>query len=74
MTRTIAGVGPGWPPPDGAYDYLSLLSCRDWAWEGLRRNQTYQAEARARALCGQRQHKIGGWGASHADAGAGAAC
>ena len=50
MTREVDGVGPGWPPPRGAYDYLSLLSWRDWAWEGLRRNPTYQSEARARTF------------------------
>jgi Family of unknown function (DUF6499) len=48
-TRTPNPVGPGWPPPPGAYDYLSRLSWRDWAWEGLRRNPTYQAEACERA-------------------------
>jgi hypothetical protein len=40
-------ISPDWPPPDGAYDYLSTISWRDWAWEGLRRNPAYQAEARA---------------------------
>ena len=60
MTRTNHGVGPGWPPPDGAYDYLSMISWRDWAWEGLRRNHAYQAEARARATEGRVSTKLGG--------------
>ena len=47
-TRT-SRVGPTWPPALEAYDYLSSLVCRDWAWEGLRRNQSYQAEALAHA-------------------------
>ena len=50
MTRTRSGVGPDWPPPDGAYDYLTMISWRDWAWEGLRRNENYQAEARSRGI------------------------
>jgi hypothetical protein len=53
MTQTRNGVGPGWPPPDGAYDYLTMISWRDWAWEGLRRNEDYQAKARARATAGR---------------------
>jgi hypothetical protein len=60
MTPTIDRVGPGWPPPTGAYDYLSLLSWRDWAWEGLRRNPAYQSEARARTLEGTVSTKLGG--------------
>jgi hypothetical protein len=47
MTRAVDGLRPGWPAPDGAYDYLTMISWRDWAWEGLRRNENYQAEARA---------------------------
>jgi transcriptional regulator len=49
MTRQYSGAGPGWPPPEGAYDYLTMISWRDWAWEGLRRNEDYQATARAHA-------------------------
>ena len=45
MTPPLYCVGPPWPPPLQAYDYLSRLTWRDWAWEGLRRNRTYQAEA-----------------------------
>jgi len=52
MTRTRSGVGPDWPPPDGAYDYLTSIGWRDWAWEGLRRNENYQAEARSRGIAG----------------------
>src|SRR5689334_3362320 len=39
-------VGPKWPPPLEAYDYLARLTWRDRAWEGLRRNSHYQADAR----------------------------
>ena len=42
-------AAPAWPPTLESYDYLSSLVARDWAWEGLRRNQSYQAEARAHA-------------------------
>ena len=42
-------AAPAWPPAPESYDYLSSLVARDWAWEGLRRNQNYQAEARAHA-------------------------
>jgi len=42
-------AAPTWPPTLESYDYLSSLVARDWAWEGLRRNQSYQAEARAHA-------------------------
>lgn len=40
-------VGPQWPPTLAAYDYTHTLTSRDWAWEGLRRDPTYQDEARA---------------------------
>jgi hypothetical protein len=36
---------PMWPPTIKAYDYLNGLAPRDWAWEGLRRNPVYQADA-----------------------------
>jgi hypothetical protein len=42
-------VAPAWPPTLEGYDYLSSLVARDWAWEGLRRNESYQTEARAHA-------------------------
>ena len=51
-------VGPAWSPSlNGAeylqaYDYLSSLSRRDWAWEGLRRNSAYQAAALAHMALG----------------------
>jgi hypothetical protein len=50
--NTATRNGPAWPPALEGYDYLSSLLWRDWAWEGLRRNQTYQAEALARASAG----------------------
>jgi hypothetical protein len=42
---TMGGIP--WPPPLDAYDYLRSLTRRDWAWEMLRRNQTYQRHAQA---------------------------
>src|SRR5262245_42139198 len=42
-------AAPTWPPTLESYDYLSSLVARDWAWEGLRRNESYRAEARAHA-------------------------
>jgi hypothetical protein len=45
-------VGPPWPPSLEDYDYLKSLIWRDWAWEGLRRNKSYQAAARAHASAG----------------------
>ena len=42
-------AAPAWPPVLESYDYLNSLIARDWAWEGLRRNESYQAEARAHA-------------------------
>jgi hypothetical protein len=46
MTRSN-NLRPAWPATLEAYDYLSGLAPRDWAWEGLRRNPKYQADARA---------------------------
>ena len=45
MTRTTLQVGPTWPPSRSAYDYTLILARSDWAWEGLRRNQDYHADA-----------------------------
>jgi hypothetical protein len=51
-------VGPAWLPSHNphdylrAYDYLASLTPRDWAWEGLRRNSGYQAEALADVALG----------------------
>ena len=39
--------GMSWPPPLAAYDHLRSLTRRDWAWELLRRNRTYQRQAQA---------------------------
>ncbi len=50
MTPPNHCVGPPWPPPLQAYDYLSGITWRDWAWEGLRRNRIYQAEALAHSM------------------------
>jgi transcriptional regulator len=42
-------AAPTWPPTLESYDYLSSLVARDWAWEGLRRNESYQAEVLSHA-------------------------
>jgi hypothetical protein len=60
MTTARNGVGPGWPPPEGTYDYLTTISWRDWAWEGLRRNEDYQARARAHAVIDGVSSRTGG--------------
>jgi transcriptional regulator len=49
MNPSHRAAAPAWPPIVESYDYLSSLVARDWAWEGLRRNGSYQAEARAHA-------------------------
>lgn len=59
MYRVRHHVGPPWPPPLEAYDYMRLLSRRDWAWEGLRRNPAYQEEARANLKTGQTSTRLG---------------
>jgi hypothetical protein len=45
MARSEKPQPGGWPVLE-AYDYLRGLVPRDWAWEGLRRNPRYQADAR----------------------------
>ena len=52
MNPAHRAVGPPWPPSLEDYDYLKSLIWRDWAWEGLRRNKSYQAAARAHASAG----------------------
>jgi hypothetical protein len=37
-------VGPSWPPPISAYDYVLRLCPSDLAWEFLRRNPRYQRD------------------------------
>jgi hypothetical protein len=49
MKPAQQSVTPAWPLIPENYDYLSSLVARDWAWEGLRRNESYQTEARAQA-------------------------
>jgi len=39
-------VGPAWPPPLNAYDYVLTLDEPDCAWEFLRRCPAYQCAAR----------------------------
>lgn len=46
MTRFKSHDGSVWPVPLDAYDYMSSLKWRDWAWEGLRRNRLYQDDWR----------------------------
>lgn len=60
MTPPNHCMGPTWPPHLEVYDYLSRLDWRDWAWEGLRRNPTYQAEAQARASVGNVSKQLEG--------------
>ncbi|MGE0852987.1 MAG: DUF6499 domain-containing protein [Hyphomicrobiaceae bacterium] len=63
MTTAAQRVGPPWPPPSlQAYDYLAFLARRDWAWEGLRRNAAYQAQALAHLSAGHSntEHLEGG--------------
>ncbi len=47
MSRLPLPVGPAWPPELSAYDHMSTYAKSDWAWEGLRRNPRYQADAAA---------------------------
>jgi hypothetical protein len=49
MNPSHRAAAAAWPPAVEGYDYLSSLVARDWAWEGLRRNESYRAEARAHA-------------------------
>src|SRR5688572_2659008 len=44
MNPSHRAAAPAWPPTLESYDYLSSLVARDWAWEGLRRNESYRAE------------------------------
>jgi hypothetical protein len=60
MTPPDHCVGPPWPPPLHAYDYLSTITWRDWAWEGLRRNRIYQADALAQPSEGHTSKQLGG--------------
>jgi hypothetical protein len=60
MTPPLYCVGPPWPPSLQAYDYLSGLTWRDWAWEGLRRNRMYQADALANSSTGHASKPLGG--------------
>ncbi len=48
MSRTPLLVGPAWPPNLSAYDHMSSYARSDWAWEGMRRNPRYQADAATR--------------------------
>src|SRR5215831_1058017 len=53
-------VGPAWPPLLEDYDYLSRVSLRDWAWEGLRRNPAYQRDAELRSSQPNITERLGG--------------
>jgi hypothetical protein len=48
MSEVTLHVGPDWPPPLHAYEYLRPAAMPDWAWEYLRRNRDYQSSARVR--------------------------
>jgi hypothetical protein len=41
---------PAWPSSLQAYEYLRTATKSDWAWEYLRRNFDYQANARLSGL------------------------
>ena len=45
MSRAPLQVGPFWPPVLSAYDHMSTYAKPDWAWEGIRRNPLFQADA-----------------------------
>jgi hypothetical protein len=38
--------GAAWPKPLKAYEYLRTATMTEWAWEYLRRNPDYRADAR----------------------------
>ena len=42
-------IGPPWPPPASAYDYMLTLNDAELAWEFMRRNPDYQDAARERS-------------------------
>ena len=46
MPQTIPQFVSKWLPSLTAYEYLRFATKRDWAWEFLRRNFQYQANAR----------------------------
>jgi hypothetical protein len=54
MSRQRFAVGPPWPSPLSAYDYLRTLGNPDWAWEFLRRNPLYQREQRLNRVASER--------------------
>jgi hypothetical protein len=45
-TMSALPMSPEWPQPLRAYEHLRTATMADWAWEYLRRNPAYQAEAR----------------------------
>jgi hypothetical protein len=49
MSRQPLLVGPAWSPVLSAYDHMSTYAKSDWAWEGMRRNPSDQADAGARS-------------------------
>jgi Proteobacterial transcriptional regulator-like domain len=52
MSRIRDQLGPPWPPPLDAYNYLCGLTKPDWAWECLRRNLDYRAQVLSASLVG----------------------
>jgi hypothetical protein len=51
-------VGPSWPPPITAYDYVLALCPSDLAWEFLRRNPDYQRDYRLSRRGWQHTHRL----------------
>jgi hypothetical protein len=52
MSKVRLRIGPDWPPPLEAYEYLRPAATTDWAWEYLRRHREYQSSARVRYASG----------------------
>jgi hypothetical protein len=50
MSLVTLHVGPAWPPDVSEYDDMKPLARPDWAWEILRRNPDYQADAAAQRI------------------------
>jgi hypothetical protein len=59
LSRVRHYMGPPRPPSLQDYDYMRTLSHRDWAWEGLRRNASYQDEARAHLETSPQSTRLG---------------
>jgi hypothetical protein len=52
MSQLSLPAGPQWPRSLDAYEYLRTAAKPEWAWECLRRNPAYRAQARTRPARG----------------------